>query len=139
MRRRPSIYGELKQRELENLLEAIRHDKYWRVSPGDDRLFYAVILTRARTPSSRGRLVRVTGFGQVVASGMAAAFCRRYRVGVIDSKDGRLVAVLTWRAFSWIMRNCPEAVYAGLVSGSAPSYLNVMQAKSLCSEHGKIP
>lgn len=136
MKNRPSIYGELKRRELENLIEAIKHNKYWRVQPRDNRFFYAVILSRARTPSSRGRLVRVTGFGQLTALGAVAAFCRRYRVGVVDSKEGIVLAVLTWRAFSWAMRNCQSEIYLRLVTGSLPAYINIKGIKEICSNNG---
>lgn len=138
MRKRPSIYNELRRRDLENLLEAIRHDKYWRVYPGDSRFFYTVILSRARTPSPRGRLVRVTGFGQLVAAGEAARFCRKYRVGIVDSRARALISVLTWRAFSWIMRNCASGIYAKLSSGSLPSYINIRQAKLQCLDNQEL-
>ncbi len=134
--KKPSAFNRLSERDKADLINAIKDDKYWKVSEGDKRYYFAVILTRGRTPSYRGRYVKVTGFKTVEADDRVAWFCRRYRVGVVDYKSRKLLGVLTWKAFKKLIKRGDLIV--GLInSGSLPPYINEKAADELLKEDFK--
>ncbi|MEM3322377.1 MAG: hypothetical protein QXY02_05435, partial [Conexivisphaerales archaeon] len=96
----------------------------WKVSEGGKGLIFAVALDRARTPAFKGRYVKVTGFGRVVARDQVAKFCRKYRILLVDTKRMEVVSVLTWNAFRRLMGKHGEHITTLVNQGKMPCYVN---------------
>lgn len=130
--KKPSLFKKVSSKDAYNITNAIKADKYWKISEKDRRYYYAVILSRGRTPSFRGRFVKVTGFKKVEADDRVAWFCRRYRIGIVDSKENELICVLTWTAFKKLMKQGDKVL--GLIeSKKLPIYINDEEAEKIIS------
>ncbi|MEM2087987.1 MAG: hypothetical protein QXF52_04855 [Thermoproteota archaeon] len=120
-----SVFKGLTKREAEDLVNAVKHDKYWRLSPGNREFICVVALSRARVKSRRGRYARATHLGRVEVSMDAANFCRKWRILLVDTRRMLAVSVLTWRAFNMIVsKGLGSEVCAMLLAGRIPCYLN---------------
>ncbi|MEM2930449.1 MAG: hypothetical protein QW797_06275 [Thermoproteota archaeon] len=120
-----SVFKGLTKREAEDLVNAVKHDKYWRLSPGNREFICVVALSRARVKSRRGMYARATHFGRVEVSRDAANFCRKWRVLLVDTRRMLAVSVLTWRAFNKIVsKGLGSEVCSMLLAGRIPVYFN---------------
>ncbi|MBO3832861.1 MAG: hypothetical protein FGF51_05685 [Candidatus Brockarchaeota archaeon] len=120
-----SVFKGLTKREAEDLVNAVKHDKYWRISPVNREFICVVALSRARVKSRRGMYARATHFGRVEVSKDAANFCRKWRILLVDTRRMLAVSVLTWRAFNMIVsKELGLEVCAMLLAGRIPSYFN---------------
>ncbi len=120
-----SVFRGLTKREAEDLVNAVKHDKYWRLSSGNREFICVVALSRARVKSRRGMYARATHFGRVEVSKDAANFCRKWRVLIVDTRRMLAVSVLTWRAFNRIVsKGLGSEVYSMLLAGRIPVYFN---------------
>jgi hypothetical protein len=128
--KKPSLFKKISDKDVNNIKYAIKEDKYWKVSENDKRYYFVIILSRGRTPSFRGRFVRVTGFKTVEADDRIAWFCRKYRVGIVDAKEKILVGVLTWSAFKRLIHN-GEKIIELIKSHSLPPYINKETATNI--------
>ncbi len=128
--KKPSLFKKISNRDVYNITNAMKADKYWKVSETDKRYYYVLILSRGRTPSFKGRFVKVTGFKNVEADDRIAWFCRRYRVGIIDSKGNRLICVLTWSAFKELMHS-GDKILELIENGTLPQYINEEAAEEI--------
>lgn len=98
-----SIFRGLTRREAEDLINAVKHDKYWRIDPKNRDLICIVALSRARIKSRRGMYAKATYLKKVEVSMSAAKFCRKWRILLVDVKTMLAVSVLTWKAFNNII------------------------------------
>ncbi len=130
--KKPSLFKKISDKDVYNITNAIKADKYWKISEKDRQYYYAVILSRGRTPSFKGRFVKVTGFKSVEADDRVAWFCRKYRVGVVDSKENKLICVLTWTAFKKMMHK-GDKILELIESKALPPYINDETAEKIIS------
>jgi hypothetical protein len=122
---RGSIFKFLTRREAEDLINAVRDDKYWKVSPENKDFIFVVALSRARIRSRRGMYAKATHVKRVEVIKEAAGFCRRWRVLLVDKRRMLAVSVLTWRAFNKIVSKGMEYVIRFiLLHGTFPPYIN---------------
>ncbi|MCX8183388.1 MAG: hypothetical protein N3F08_03090 [Crenarchaeota archaeon] len=120
-----SVFKGLTKREIEDLVNAVKHGKYWRISPMSKEFICVVALSRARLKSRRGMYAKATHFGRVEVSKDAAKFCRKWRVLLVDTRRMLAVSVLTWRAFNLIVsKGLGPEVCAMLLVGKIPCYFN---------------
>jgi len=130
-----SVFKGLTKKEAEDLVNAVKHDKYWRISPGNREFICVVALSRARVRSRRGMYARATHFGRVEVSRDAANFCRKWRVLVVDTRRMLAVSVLTWRAFNRIVsKGLGSEVCSMLLAGRVPAYLNTSTVLKISGE-----
>ena len=120
------MYEECGEKEVRNLVEAIKNDKYWSGRPGVKDVIYIVALTKAEIPLAQGFQARATFLGKVTVSREASPYCRRGRVlAAVKSESQYIVqSVITWPAFLRIMREKAEEAYHLLISGRFPAYLD---------------
>lgn len=102
---RGSVFRGLTRREAEDLINAVKHDKYWRIDPKNRDFICVVALSRARIKSRRGMYAKATYLKRIEISASAARFCRKWRILLVDMKTMSAVAVLTWKAFNKIISN----------------------------------
>ncbi|MGB9717996.1 MAG: hypothetical protein ACPL4E_06085 [Thermoproteota archaeon] len=130
-----SVFKGLTKKEAEDLVNAVKHDKYWRISPGNREFICVVALSRARVRSRRGMYVRATHLGRVEVSMDAANFCRKWRVLLVDTRKMLAVSVLTWRAFNRIVsKGLGSEVCSMLLAGRVPPYLNTSTVLKISRE-----
>lgn len=122
---RRSIFKHLTRRETEDLLNAVKHDKYWKVNLENKDLIFVVALSRAKIKSRRGMYVKATYVKRVEVVKDAAKFCRKWRVLLIDRKRMLAVSVLTWKAFNKIFSKRMGPLLSFMFShGRLPPYIN---------------
>ncbi|MBO3800151.1 MAG: hypothetical protein FGF52_03765 [Candidatus Brockarchaeota archaeon] len=120
-----SIFRSLTRKEAEDLINAVKHDKYWKVSPEDRDFIFVVVLSRARIKSRRGMYAKATHFRRIEVVKEAARFCRRWRILLVDKRRMLAVSVLTWRAFNKIVsKRVGPIVRFILLHSTLPPYIN---------------
>lgn len=120
-------YPGCSERELDDLISAMRNGKYWRVHPERGGAVYAVALTQAKIPFREGFAARTTAPKPVAVSKRCAGFMRRARVLVAKDAGDHYISetVLEWPAFLRLVREKPDAVYSLLVENpSPPRFIN---------------
>lgn len=134
---RESIFKGLTKREAEDLINAVKHDKYWRIVPEDNDFVCVIALSRARIRSRRGMYAKVTYLRRVEVSRDAAKFCRKWRVLLVDTRSMLAISVLTWKAFNKIvLRGMGPIIYYVLMHHKLPPYFdNNTISKILRNEH----
>lgn len=130
-----SIFRGLTEREAEDLVNAVKHNKYWRIDAGNRDFICVVALSRARVGSRRGMYVRATHLGRVEVSKDAARFCRKWRVLLVDARRMLAVSVLTWKAFNRIVsEGLGSTVCSMLISGRVPAYFNTSSVSKILED-----
>lgn len=120
-----SIFRSLTRREAEDLINAVKYDKYWKVSPQDKDFIFVVALSRARVKSRRGLYAKATYVKRVEVVREAAKFCRKWRVLLVDRKRMLAVSVLTWKTFNKIIsRGMAPIISFILLHSNPPPYIN---------------
>jgi len=114
-------------RDVENLINAIKGDKFWYAIEGNKSLIYVVALTRARTFSEGNYWARCTGIGRVKVKKEIRKLVRRYRILLVDLNKREATKVLTWKAFK-------KAISANLHPDYMPNYLNVKRVRKIIRE-----
>lgn len=122
-------------KEIEDLVNAVREDKYWNALPNYKDALYVVILTRARIKVNKDNVVRVTHFGKILVDERIAKFCSRGKVLLVVGQNShyRGEHVITWPAFLNVMRGDSEHFYHVLVNGNVKELVGVKQAKAMMS------
>jgi len=125
IRPRGSVFKSLTRREAEDLINAVKHDKYWKVSPRNDDFIFVVALSRARVKSRRGLYARATYVKRIEVIREAARYCRKWRILLVDRRRMLAVSVLTWRAFNKIVSKGIGPIISFILShGTLPPYVN---------------
>ncbi|MGQ9596086.1 MAG: hypothetical protein ACUVUS_01680 [Thermoproteota archaeon] len=136
---RESIFKGLTKREAEDLINAIKHDKYWRIVPEVKDFVCVIALSRARIRSRRGMYAKVTYLRRVEVSRDAAKFCRKWRVLLVDTRSMLAISVLTWKAFNKIvLRGMGPIIYYFLMHDKLPPYFNTNTISKIL-RNGHIP
>ena len=120
-------------KEIEDLVNAIREDKYWNALPNYKDALYVIALTRARMKVNKANVVKVTHFGKILVDQRIAKFCSRSKVLLVmkDNSHYRARYVITWPAFLNIMRSDSESFYNALISSDTKELIGVKQAKTM--------
>jgi len=119
-------YPECSDKEIRDLVEAIRGDKYWLVQPGKKDALYVVALTRAQIPLAEGYQARATYVGAVSVTSEAAPYCRRGRVIAVARHVARFIgtSVILWPEFLQLIRLDSALVYHALLHNQLPAFIN---------------
>ncbi|MEM2506292.1 MAG: hypothetical protein QXF61_04530 [Nitrososphaeria archaeon] len=131
-KRTPSLFKKLSQKDIENIREAIKAKKYWKL---DETKIYTLILSRARIKVRDSFLVKTASHGKVEVSPNAAKYCRRYRILIYDVQKNLGLSVLTWNAFTEIMKKYSVLILELSNSGCIPSYINMKALIKLKKEY----
>jgi hypothetical protein len=119
------VYPSCPKRDIEDLVAAIRGNKYWNIHPGFRDVIYVVALTKAEIASKQGLLARATHVGQIRVVEAAAKYCSKGRV-LVAIKEGsgfEAVSVITWPAFIRFIRLDSSRIYEDLLSGQLPPFI----------------
>lgn len=133
IKRYKRIHPGCTNKEIEDLVNAIREDKYWNALPNYKDALYVVALTRARIRVNKANVARVTHFGKILVDQSIAKFCSRGKILLVvkDNSHYRARYVITWPAFLNIMRGNSELFYNALVGSNTRELIGVKQAKEL--------
>lgn len=118
------VYPSCSRRDIDDLIAAIRGNKYWSIHSGTMDAIHVVALMRAEIASQGGFLARATHVGQIKVREAAAKYCRKERV-LIAMKEGsgfEAVSVITWPAFLRFIRLDSSSIYESLLRGQLPSF-----------------
>lgn len=120
-------------KEIEDLVNAIREDKYWNALPNYKDALYVVALTRARIKVNKANVVKVTHFGKILVDQSIAKFCSRSKILLVirDNSHYRGRYVITWPAFLNVMRGNSESFYNSLIRSDMKELIGVKQAKTM--------
>lgn len=120
------IYPECSRKEIEDLVEAIKGDKYWLVSPNYKDAIYTVALTKANIPEASGFQAKATHLKKVIVAFEAAKFSKKGRILMVIKSGSDYIAksVILWSAFLRIMNENPDAIYKMFVEGKIPPFVN---------------
>lgn len=119
------MFRGLTRREAEDLINAVKHDKYWRMDPENRDFICVVALSRARIKSKRGMYAKATYLKRIKVLPSAARFCRKWRILLVDMRRMSAVSVLTWKAFNRIISNgLGPVVCSILLHGELTPYFN---------------
>jgi len=119
------VYPSCRRRDIEDLVAAIRGNKYWNIHSGLRDAMYVVALTRAEIALKQGFLARATHVGQIRVVEAAAKYCSKGRV-LVAMKEGsgfEAVSVITWPAFLRFIRLDSSRIYEDLLSGQLPPFI----------------
>lgn len=129
-----SIFRQLTMKERDDLIAAIRNDKYWKATSSKRDFVYVVALSRARVRLSEGFSAKATFIGRALLNKEAAEYCRKHRVLLVNRRTQSAACVLTWRAFRRIMKGYSEEFYRMLINGELPPYVNIKVLKKILKE-----
>ena len=127
------IYPECSRKEIQDLIEAIKGDKYWLVCPNHKNAIYVVALTRANIPKENGFQARATYLKRVIVVPEAARFSRKGRVLMAIKLDSNYIAksVILWSAFLRLMNEDSNLIYSMLMEGKIPPFVNNKSVKAI--------
>ena len=130
------MYANCSEREVRDLVAAIKNEKYWSGKPGAKDLVYVVALTRAKIPLAQGFQARATFLGRVVVSKEVSLYCRRGRMltAVKSGSEYTVQNVITWPAFLRIMRGRSGEVYHLVVAGKFPTFVDIGDLAKILAE-----
>jgi hypothetical protein len=133
VKRYKRIHPGCTNKEIEDLVNAIKEDKYWNALPNYKDALYVVALTRARIKVNKANVVKVTHFGKILVDQSIAKFCSRGKILLVvrDNSHYRARYVITWPAFLNIMRGNSESFYNVLISSNTKELVGVKQAKEM--------
>ena len=119
------MYPECSYREVKDLVEAIRADKYWFVHTGKRDAFYVIALTRAQIPTAEGYRARATFVGSVGVTEEAAPYCRRGRVIGMARHGANFVGrvIIPWPEFMKLIKLDSASVYDALLQNQLPPFV----------------
>ena len=135
-RETPSVFKKIPKKERSDLIAAIKGKKYWNVSEEDRNYVYVVALSRAREKAPVGYYAKTSALGKIQVIPEAAKYCRKYRILILDLENRAAFSVLTWMAFTRIMRRNDELVKTLIKNRLTPPYIN---RKVLRELSGKTP
>jgi len=120
-------------KEIEDLVNAIKEDKYWNALPNYKDALYVVALTRARIKVNKANVVKVTHFGKILVDQSIAKFCSRGKILLVvrDNSHYKGMHVITYPAFLNIMRGNSESFYNSLIRSNINELIGVKQAKDM--------
>lgn len=133
-KRTSSLFKQLSQKDIENIREAIKGKKYWKL---DDTKIYTLLLSRARIKVRENFLVKTSSHGKVEVLTKPAKYCRRYRILIYDTQKNLGLSVLTWNAFTEIMKKYTTLILELSNSGRLPTYINMKTLIRLKKEYAK--
>lgn len=135
------IYPECSYKEVRDLVEAIRGDKYWFVHPGRRDALYVVALTRAQNPTAQGYQARATYVGSISVTSEASPYCRRGRVIALTRQGGKFVGkcMIRWPEFLQLIKLDSELVYNALLENQLPNLINRRVMKRLRQKFERRP
>jgi hypothetical protein len=133
IKRYKRIHPGCTNKEIEDLVNAVKEDKYWNALPNYKDSLYVVALTRARIKANKANVVKVTHFGKILVDQDIAKFCSRGKILLLVRNDSRYRAkyVITWPAFLNIMRGNSESFYSALINSNTRELIGVKQAKEM--------
>jgi len=133
IKRYKRIHPGCTNKEIEDLVNAIKEDKYWNALPNYKDALYVIALTRARIRVNKANVVKVTHFGKILVDQSIAKFCSRGKVLLVvkDNSHYRAKYVITWPAFLNVMRGNSESFYNALTQSDAKELIGVKQAKAM--------
>lgn len=116
------IYPSCSPHEIDDLVSAIRSNKYWKVHSEKSDALYVVALTQARIPFEDGFKAKSTAPKTVVVGRKAARFCRRGRILVVKDRGKTFVSntVIEWPIFMRLIRKNQNQVYKFLIENPNP-------------------
>ncbi|MEM3383486.1 MAG: hypothetical protein QXL52_03650 [Nitrososphaerales archaeon] len=127
------IYPNCSRKEIQDLIEAIKWDKYWLVCPNYKNAMYTVALTRANIPKENGFQARTTYLKRVVVVSEAARFSRKGRILMVIKLGSKYVAksVISWSAFLRLINEDTNLIYNMLIEGKFPPFINDKNIKAI--------
>jgi hypothetical protein len=133
IKRYKRIHPGCTNKEIEDLVNAVREDKYWNALPNYKDSLYVVSLTRARIKANKANVVKVTHFGKILVDQDIAKFCSRGKILLLVRNESHYRAkyVITWPAFLNIMRGNSESFYNTLINSNTRELIGVKQAKEM--------
>ena len=133
LKRYKRVHPGCTNREIMDLVNAIKENKYWNVLPNEKNSVYVVALTRARIKVNQDNVVRVTHFGKILVDREIAKFCSRGKVllAVRENSHFKGKYIITWPAFLNIMRTNPALFYHSLIKNDIKELIGVRQAKEI--------
>ncbi|MEM3368675.1 MAG: hypothetical protein QXP88_01080 [Thermoproteota archaeon] len=93
----------MSDREITDLAEAIKNDKFWYVLPDNKQFIFVVALSRARIKEANFYIAKATYLKQIYIPREIKEFVRRFMIILVekDTKIGKLV--LSWKTFLYLM------------------------------------
>lgn len=133
LKRYKRLHPGCSNKEIMDLVYAIKENKYWNVLPNEKDAIYVVALTRARIKANSDNIVRVTHLDKILVDRSIAKLCSRGKVLLAFKENSHYKAhyVITWPAFLNIMRTDPEAFYRSLIREGAKELIGVKRAQEL--------
>jgi len=129
-----SLFRRLAEKDVENIREAVKAKKYWKL---DGEKVYTISLSRARIRVGKVHVVRTASHGKVNVLPEPAKYCRKYRILVLDTRENVVKSVLTWTAFTEVMRKHSEMILRLAESNMLPPYINIRTLLKLKKEYAK--
>ena len=116
------IISSCSPQEIDDLVSAIRSNKYWKVHSEKNDAIYVVALTQARIPFKEGFKAKSTASKTVVVGQKAARFCRRGRILVVKDQGKTFISntVIEWPIFLRLIRKNQNHVYKSLIENPNP-------------------
>ncbi|MGB9727715.1 MAG: hypothetical protein ACPLZF_04830 [Nitrososphaeria archaeon] len=128
------MFKKLSTKDIENIREAIKAKKYWKM---DETKIYTIVLSRARIRVKDNFLVKTVSNGKVEVLPQAAKYCRKYRILIFDREKNVGLSVITWNAFTEIMKKYNTLISELSNSSLLPPYINMRTLIKLKKEREK--
>jgi len=95
----------MSEREISDLAEAIKNDKFWYALPGNKQFIFVVALSRARIKNGNFYLAKATYLKQIYIPKEIKEFVRRFMVILVERETRRGKVVMSWKTFLSLMRS----------------------------------
>ncbi|MGB9895721.1 MAG: hypothetical protein ACPLN2_07480 [Thermoproteota archaeon] len=113
----------MSEREINDLAEAIKNDKFWYALPGNKQFIFVVALSRARIKREKFYLAKATYLKQIYVPKEIKEFIRRFMIILVERETRKGKVVMSWKTFLSLMKSKRHAL-PYILSLSVPKKLS---------------
>lgn len=98
-------FKHMSERDISDLVEAIKNDKFWYALPSNKQFVFVVALSRARIRKGTFYLAKATYLKQIYVPKEIKEFVRRFMVALVERETKESKVVMSWKTFLSLMRS----------------------------------
>lgn len=120
----------MNEREINDLVEAIKNNKFWYALPSNKNFIFVVALSGARIKKGNFYLAKATYLKQIYIPKEIKEFVRRFMIVLVERETKKGKVVMSWKTFLYLMSS-KKYVLSYILSLSIPRRLSYKDIKEL--------
>lgn len=95
----------MSEREIDDLAEAIKSNKFWYALPSNKQFIFVVALSRARIKKGSFYLAKATYLKQIYIPQEIKEYVRKFMIVLVERETKKGKVVMSWKTFLSLMRS----------------------------------